>query len=137
MFMRCPKCGIATKIRGPFHCLNCDTKYKYRFPKTGGHTYYSERYNRCVTVPYLYPSDGATGAFDIDSMAWWVHDVLCDRGTWDDKTKLSNWQASCVLSDILYSEGRWLRTWRWLFATFLFGGGKARENGLWRVRRNG
>lgn len=97
--------------------------------------YYSPRYKKTVTVTVGYKSDGATGAYDIFSEAWWVHDVLCDRGTWDDGTPLTNWQASMVLSDILWKEGQWLRAVYWFFATFLLGGGKARENGMFRLRK--
>ena len=97
-------------------------------------TYYSYKYSRCVTVPYRFPSDGATGALDISSKGWWVHDVLCATGTFDDKTKCSNWQASMILRDILNSEGRWFRKYSWFIMTFLFGGGKCRENGMFKVR---
>ena len=92
--------------------------------------YYSLRYSKRVSVPVGYLSDGATGAIDIYSRSWWVHDKLCDTGVWHDGTPCTNWQASTVLSDILRSEGRWFRarTWRW--ATFLFGGGKCRER-MW------
>ena len=38
--------------------------------------YYSKRYNKHVTVPKGYNSDGATGAIDIYSDAWWIHDKL-------------------------------------------------------------
>jgi hypothetical protein len=92
--------------------------------------YRSPRYGRTVTVPAGYRSDGATGALDIWSEGWWVHDRLCDRGTWDDGTPVTNWQASRVLSDILASEGRWARAFGWRWATWLFGGGKCRANGL-------
>lgn len=93
--------------------------------------YHSKRYDKSVTVKKGCLSDGATGAFDIYSESWWVHDVLCDRGTWDDGTPVNNWQASTVLSDILKSEGRWVRARYWFIATWLIGGGKARENGMW------
>ena len=93
-------------------------------------TYYSKRYDKSVTVVQGYKSDGATGAFDINSKAWWVHDVLCEYGVWDDGTPCNNWQASSVLSDILKSEGRWFRSRSWFIATWLFGGGKARDNGM-------
>lgn len=92
--------------------------------------YFSPRYKKFVTVPKGYVSDGATGASDIYSKAWWVHDMLCDRGTWDDGTPVTNWQASSVLSDILKDEGRWFRARTWFVATWLFGGGKARDNGM-------
>lgn len=93
--------------------------------------YFSLRYNKWVTVPKGYPSDGATGAIDINTQGWWVHDVLCDKGTWDDGTPVTNWQASQVLSDILASEGRWFRKHTWFWATWILGGGEARGNGLW------
>lgn len=95
--------------------------------------YESPRYGKTVTVPKGYRSDGATGAMDITSRGWWVHDMLCDRGTWDDGTKLSNWQCSQVLQDILSSEGRKWQGHRWFWATWLFGGGQARANGMLRV----
>ncbi len=75
--------------------------------------YYSKRYNKFITVPFNYPSDGATGAIDIDSDSWWVHDKLCDTGKFDDGTPCTNFQASTVLSDILRSEGRWCRAIYW------------------------
>lgn len=92
--------------------------------------YYSKRYNKHVVVPRDYPSDGATGARDIDSKSWWVHDKLCDDGCWQDGTPINNWECSQVLQDILLSEGRWARARYWFWSTWLFGGGKARENGM-------
>lgn len=100
----------------------------YLCPKTI--IYNSPRYGKTVSVPEGYESDGATGAIDIWSEGWWVHDRLCERGTWDDGTMCNNWQASTVLSDILRSEGRWIRAIYWWPATWLFGGGKARDNGM-------
>lgn len=92
--------------------------------------YYSPRYGKFVTVPMGYRSDGATGAWDIWSEGWWVHDKLCDTGTWDDGTPCYNNQASQVLSDILKKEGRWFRARYWKWFTWLFGGGKCRDNGM-------
>lgn len=90
----------------------CPVKIVYRDDKTGHY----------VTVPKGYPSDGASGpAIDIWSRSWWVHDVLCDRGTWDDGTPVTPWTASRVLADILKAEKRLWRAWRWRWATFLFG----------------
>lgn len=94
-------------------------------------SYYSSRYKKRVTVRKGYPSDGATGARDIDSEAWWVHDKLCDTGKFDDGTPCTNWQASMILKDILKSEGRWFRARSWFIATWLLGGGKARDNGMY------
>lgn len=120
--------------------------------------YFSLRYQKTIFVPAGYVSDGATGAMDIASRAWWIHDMLCDRGMWDDGTKLSNWQCSQVLQDILVEESpaappkdatgkaKWVARWnryrpssrywqskRWFWATFMFGGGEARENGMFKV----
>ena len=95
--------------------------------------YISPRYGKSVSLAAGMRSDGATYAIDIPSSAWWIHDALCNRGRWDDGTKISNWQCSQVLSDILKAEGRWVRSRRWKYMTFLFGGGKARENGMFLV----
>ncbi|MBV5330605.1 MAG: hypothetical protein JZU65_23740 [Chlorobium sp.] len=92
--------------------------------------YYSPRYRKTITVPAGYISDGATGAMDIASRAWFIHDALCQFGAWDDGTKLSNWQCSQVLQDVLTDEGRYWQSKRWFWATFLFGGGQARKNGM-------
>ena len=96
-----------------------------------GFTYYSAGYDKFITVPAGYPSDGATGARDINSLSWWVHDVLCDFGVFDDGTPCTNWQASTILSDILKAEGRWFRARSWFIMTWLLGGGKARDNGMY------
>jgi hypothetical protein len=104
--------------------------------------YHSHRYNRNVYVPWGRESDGATGAKDLKgpirclkngrpymaSLSWWVHDELCLLGMWKDGTKVTNWQASMVLRDILKSEGHGFRARTWTWATYLFGGGKARKN---------
>lgn len=92
--------------------------------------YYSRRYDKWITAHEGMISDGATGAMDITSIGWWIHDVACERGTWDDGTPITNWQASQVLQDILTSEGRKWQGHRWFWATLIFGGGKARDNGM-------
>ena len=93
-------------------------------------SYYSWRYLKRISVPKGYKSDGATGAIDIESEGWWVHDKLCDTGKFDDGTPCTNWQASMILKDILKAEGRWFRARSWFIMTYLFGGGKARDNGM-------
>jgi hypothetical protein len=99
--------------------------------------YTSPRYNKVIIVPVGYKSDGASSiAVDIYSDGWWVHDVMCDRGTWQNGDKCTNWQASMVLSDILADEHRWFRSKTWLIGTFLFGGGKARKNGMFKLRKD-
>lgn len=108
-------------------------RIKYANPKKIN--YWSKRYGKRVVVPEGYLSDGASGpASDIWSHAWWVHDVMCDTGKWHDGTRCTNWQASRVLSDILKSEGRWIRSKTWFVATFLFGGSAARKNGMVRLK---
>lgn len=91
--------------------------------------YKSMRYGKTRTVEKGYKSDGATGAFDIYSEAWWVHDKLCETGKWDDGSPVKALQAASVLADILRSDGRPIRAFLWKWATLLFGCAKARANG--------
>ena len=114
-----------TYIRIP--TLDSGAKYQYLSPD---YTYYSERYDKRITIKRGMMSDGASGALDIYSWGWWIHDKLCSTGKWDDGTEVTNWQASRVLADVLKAEGRWLRSKYWFWATWLFGGGKARDNGM-------
>ena len=97
---------------------------------TETYRYHSMRYNRHVTIFKGFVSDGATGARDIKSDAWIIHDHLCKYGRFDDGYPCSNWMASCVLSDILHRDGFTRRKYYWWIATFLFGGGQARKNGM-------
>lgn len=99
----------------------------YRMVKD--YDYFSRRYQKHVVARKGEIFDGATGAIDINSFGWIIHDVLCRDGHFEDKTICNNWQASSVLSDILKSEGRWFRARSWFISTWLFGGGKARDNG--------
>jgi hypothetical protein len=84
-------------------------------------TYYSERYDKWVTVPKGYESDGSSGGFDINSRSWWCHDILKEFEVWDDGSACSNTQASFVIYDILKSEGRWFRARTWFIATLAWG----------------
>jgi hypothetical protein len=93
--------------------------------------YFSQRYKKWVLIPIGYESDGATGAFDIPSNAWWVHDKLCDDGCWSDGTPINNWEASTVLADILDKEGRIFRARYWWAATWIAGCHKAQKVGRW------
>jgi len=88
----------------------CPREFVWVDPKT----------EKTITVPLGYPSDGATGATDVWSYGWFAHDLLCDRGTWDDGTKCTPRDASRVLKDVLKSEGRWLRARLWGFATWAY-----------------
>lgn len=101
--------------------------------------WYSKRYKKWVRCKAGMLSDGASGAMDIESYSWWYHDQLCNTGVWDDGTPCTNWQASQVISRILYEEWKYnplkqpfrgIRAILWRPATWLFGGGKCRDNGM-------
>jgi len=92
--------------------------------------YYSHRYNKWIGAEKGDRSDGATGAKDLNSFGWIFHDELCNDGTFEGGSNCTNWQASHVLTDIMKEEGYWFRTRSWFIATWLFGGGKARANGM-------
>ena len=93
--------------------------------------YVSRKYRKAVAIPMGRLSDGATGAIDIPSLGWWIHDELCWSGKWADGTPCNNWQASTVLAIILADEKRYLRSVYWWGMTWLVGGDKARDNGMW------
>ena len=93
--------------------------------------YYSLRYGKWVGAEKGDRSDGATAAKDLNSFGWIFHDELCNDGTFEDGSKCTNWQASHILTDIMKTEGYWFRTRSWFVATWLFGGGKARDNGMY------
>jgi hypothetical protein len=111
--------------------------------------YYSDRFGKWVHIPWGYPSDGATGAPDLKgpikctrkgepflaSLFWWVHDRLCETGCWEDGTKCSNLDIALVAYDILKDEGHNIRDFWWALAMFIFGGGKARLNGMFHVAK--
>lgn len=111
--------------------ITSDGKGSFHYVMTSTLKYFSPRYRRWVIANKGDRFDGATGAIDIDSKAWIIHDVLCRDGRFADGTKCTNWMASHILKDILKDEGRWFRARTWFVATWLFGGGKARENGMW------
>ena len=94
--------------------------------------YYSDRYDGWIKCHTGYRSDGATGAFDIHSMAWWIHDKICDDACFEDGKRITAYQAAQILSDILSSEGRWARALYWKWSTFAFGCTKTRNNGWFR-----
>ena len=92
--------------------------------------YYSERYHKWIGVEAGDRSDGATYVKDIKSFGWLFHDELCNEGIFEDGSECNNWQASQVLTDIMSKEGFWFRSNSWFIGTWLFGGGKARDNGM-------
>lgn len=108
-----------------------DRKGKSWYVTTRELWYKSERYDKYIVCQQYFVSDGATGAYDIKSFGWLFHDKLCNTGKFNDNTRCNNWQASKVLTDILDEEGRWFRKRTWFWSTWLFGGGKARKNGMY------
>lgn len=90
--------------------------------------YHSPRYDKTVIVEAGTVRDGASGAFDIDSNSWWVHDQLCHDNVWFDGTDVTPTQAAAVVGDILADEGRWFRRLTWPVATYLFGCKHAWDN---------
>ena len=107
-----------------------EDKTKY---KTIGN--YSRRFKNGKTLhlPHDYPSDGATGAPDIESDSWWWHDKACDDGCWADGSLITNWECANIIREVLWGEGHPLRAVYWHTATFIFGGGKARKNGFFKI----
>ncbi len=95
--------------------------------------HYTQRNRKSITVKAGTRSDGATGAYDLNSKSWWFHDELCKTGLFDDGTRCTNWQASKVLYEVLKQEGKWFRARTWRIATFFFGGGEARDNGMFNL----
>ncbi len=117
------------KQRAQFIAVIIDGEEVYML--TAPLSYFSRRYGKTIKCTIGFKSDGATGAKDITSISWWIHDKLCDTGRFADGTRCNNWQASRILRDILKSEGRWARAIYWTVMTWSFGGGEARENGMW------
>lgn len=100
---------------------------KYRI--NNAYLYYSDRYCGNITIPEQSISDGATLAPDLISLAWFVHDRICDYPYFDDGRRINAWQAATILHDVLKSEKRYILAVVARFATFFFGCKKARLNG--------
>jgi hypothetical protein len=97
------------------------------------YTFYSVRYKKRILIPEGFPSNGANVVIDLCPTAFFLHDYGCVTGTWLDGSLMCNRELSTVYHDVLCAFGfRWLAKIRWI-GTFLWGGGKARENGMWRV----
>ena len=84
-------------------------------------TYHSKRYNKDVTIETGYYSDGSTGWLDMIARYFWVHDILCERKTWDDGSKCSRWQASMVLGDVAREDGCYVAGTAGVFFTWVAG----------------
>lgn len=112
------------------------------------------RYGNRITVPLQYGSDGATGGLDVCDKSFFVHDWLCGnwagkgpkppKGLFDDGTQCTNWRASTIHCDLLRECAKerkgWrgiglyaMSIWRWPII-FLFGGGEARKNGMFKIK---
>lgn len=100
----------------------------YRVTKNIAH--FSARYGKWIGCEAGDKSDGATFAKDINSFCWLFHDELCNDGEFECGTKCNNWQASHVMTDIMVLENYYFRSITWFWATWIVGGGKARENGM-------
>jgi hypothetical protein len=80
--------------------------------------YFSARYGKWITVLAPYASDGASGpAEDVASVAWWVHDWICEKKRFDDGSYIGRLQRSFILHDILWEDGRYIRACTWFVAT--------------------
>lgn len=115
--------------------------------KDGEYLFYSHRYKQYLLIPDGYPSNGADIVEDICGKCFFIHDFICNEGRWLNGDLISNWQASFVYYDLLkehfsllQGQGLFPRIyngalpyWRWI-GTFLFGGGKARKNGMLWVK---
>ena len=86
------------------------TEKTYTCPQTG----------KTLTRPAGYPSDGATGALDINSGYWKFHDVACDKAVWDDGTPMTAKDCSNIARNCLLHEGRPIRAKYIYWATYLW-----------------
>lgn len=100
---------------------------KMKYTEEAGFTYHSKRYDKFITIPPGYQSDGATYAPDLSRTAFFVHDRICQHGKFDDDTPVTNWQASAIYYDILGQKGFWFRKYHRRFFTFLGGGEKLKK----------
>jgi len=86
--------------------------YKYLTKTNGIYTVkklieYESRYTgKEVSILKGFKSDGATFYWDLNSKFFIVHDYLKSTRKWSDGSHCSNFQASVVAFDILWSENR-------------------------------
>jgi len=81
---------------------------------------YCARYDKWVSLPQDYHSDGASGTASDVGTAWLWHDRLCEVRKWEDGSEASAWQASAFLKDCLAEEGRPWRSNAWALATYFW-----------------
>ena len=83
--------------------------------------YFSERYEKWVVVEVGFVSDGATGAADLTTRAWWLHDKVCVTKKFADGSRCNRWQGSMILSDTLWEDGYRPQAILWFVPTLLGG----------------
>lgn len=110
-----------TKPYTPYKFISWQLLKSGTYISTEKFTYYSERYNKMITLPKGTWSDGATLAPDLLSNGWGVHDILRRCKTFDDVSPCSNFQASMILFDILWEERRYVNAPIWAIGTYLWG----------------
>ena len=100
----------------------------------GEYTSYSKRYGKFLTIPDEFPSNGADVVKDLCPTGFFNHDFCCHHGKFDDGSRMYNLQASFIYYDILiaFKINRVIALGR-LIMTFLFGGGQARKNGMFKL----
>jgi len=89
--------------------------YKYLYRTHKGYVvfrepedYFSMRYKKKISIKLDDTFNGADFYFDLDSWFWPLHDIIKRDGKWSDGSHCSNWQASTVAFDILWSEKRYI-----------------------------
>ena len=93
---------------GKKYTLTEDVNYQYKHGKT-------------IFIKKGTRSDGATGpALDIPSLSWWVHDIMIERGTWDNGDTITKTEEALVISKILMKEHRYFRSIYWGVSTFIY-----------------
>ena len=66
--------------------------------------------------------------------AWYGHDDICNTGMIGGR-RVSNFTASLCLSLLLWKDGYRAEAFTWFLPTFIGGGGEAKKNGMFRVKK--
>jgi hypothetical protein len=69
--------------------------------------------------------------------SWWIHDQICRTGKLPNGEKCGNFLCSLILMILLIQDRYYKEAIPWFLMTFFCGGGKARKNGLFLVKKNG